>query len=238
MEILIKQESVAQTQCPAGVCASGRYPTKGEIQHACTRFFTPSWPDSRNVSFTITHLHWKIGVKIPDFHPCLLKCFDVEIKLMNTTNFPWVEKPTSHVKGCSFGVLPHSFLDFIIQATWGVGLFQSHAFFPNEILYCGFLGYSVLTSTLTLKCHTCSGTEPLLCREQEGPEWAELHSHWKVQANWLPWQWHDTHWACDTTDCERRGERWAPYGNLSTSHLEVRTMWNLSSCSGGILILM
>ena len=57
-----------------------------------------------------------------------------------------------------------------------------------------FLGCSVWETTLTLKCRTCSGKGTSLCREQVGPEWAELPSLWKVQDSWFPQQWHDAHW--------------------------------------------
>jgi len=46
-------------------------------QHSCSRFFTPSWPDSRNVSITITSPCWKIGIKAPVWPPYLLKWHDV-----------------------------------------------------------------------------------------------------------------------------------------------------------------
>ena len=88
----------------------------------------------------------------------------------------------------------------------GVGLFQSHISFPNEILYCAFVGCNIWKNTLTLKCHKCLGKEPSLSIEQVGPEWKELPSFWTFQANWLSWQWYDTHWALWHSSLSVRGE--------------------------------
>ena len=91
--ILLKQVSRAWTQHQAGVCVSGGYPTQVKSQHSSTRFFTPCWPDCRNLSITSTVLHWKIGVKSPFWHPYLRKWHDVEIRLKDCRYFPSVEKP-------------------------------------------------------------------------------------------------------------------------------------------------
>ena len=52
------------------------------------KIFTPSWPDSRNVSITITSPRWKIGVKAPVWPPYLLKWHDVLIRLKDSRYFP------------------------------------------------------------------------------------------------------------------------------------------------------
>ena len=39
---------------------------------------------------------------------------------------------------------------FAVQAPWGVGLFQCHIFFPNEVVDCVFLGSSSGTTVLSL----------------------------------------------------------------------------------------
>ena len=87
------------------------------------------------------------------------------------------------------------FLVFIIQATWWLSIFLSHIVFLNEISYCVFLGCSIWKTTVTLNCHTFSGKEPSLCREQVALGWVELPSLWKVLDKWLPWKWHDAHGA-------------------------------------------
>ena len=99
-----------------------------------------------------------------------------------------------------------------------VALFQSHIFFSNEILFCVFIGCSVCKATLILKCHTYSGKEPSLCREDLGPEWVVLPFLWKILANLIPRQWNETQQPL----CERRGVLLSPFEKLSapmgTSH--------------------
>ena len=60
----------------------------GENQKYCTRLFTPSWSDSRNVCLTTTPPHWKIGDKAPLWHICLLKWHDMEVRLKDSVYFP------------------------------------------------------------------------------------------------------------------------------------------------------
>lgn len=108
--------------------------------------------------------------------------------------FSLKQKSPSHVIGFP-SFLPHTFLVFYIQAVWEVDVFHSQIFFPTERLYCGSLGCGFWKTMLTLKCHTCGGKEPQLCRDKVGPEGAVLHSLWKFQANSLPWQCPDAHLA-------------------------------------------
>ena len=80
-------------------------------------------------------------------------------------------------------------------------------------------GMSVWKTTLTLKCHTCSGKNASLCGDQMGPEWAELTSLWKVQVNWLPQQWHYDHQALWHNSLSVRGEgRDGPHVGCSLPH--------------------
>ena len=65
----------------------------------------------------------------------------------------------------------------------------------NQRVIMGSSGMQILNKILTLKCHTCPGKQPQCYREQLYLEWAELLSLWIFQANWLPWQWDDAHWA-------------------------------------------
>ena len=62
---------------------------------------------------------------------------------------------------------------FPVQAPWGMGLFQSHMFFPNEIVDCVFLGCSSGTSVLSLT-HVQAKSHASV--EQVGTEEVELPS--------------------------------------------------------------
>jgi len=90
-EILIQAKLHGMISAPSMWLCFWRYQTQGKNQHSVTRFFTPSWPHSRNVSITITAPCWIIGFKAPDFHPYLLKCYGVDFSLKDRRYFPWAE---------------------------------------------------------------------------------------------------------------------------------------------------
>ena len=56
---------------------------------------------------------------------------------------------------------------FPVQAPWGVGLFQCHIFFPNEVVDCVFLG-AVLNNRVEPDRRSWEATS--FCREQVGTE--------------------------------------------------------------------
>ena len=76
MRFWFKEEYWASVEHWEIVWGSSGYLTLGKQEHTCLRLFTPSWPDIRNVSITITIPHWKIVVKAPDWHYYLLKWHD------------------------------------------------------------------------------------------------------------------------------------------------------------------
>ena len=93
--------------------------------------------------------------------------------------------------------------------------------------------------TLTLKCHTCLGKEPSLCRKQVVSEWVELPSLWNVQVKLMPWQtWHPARLVKPQPLCLRRGSCWAQCGYLSPLHIEGWMMGTLTCCLWGMLTLM
>ena len=87
-EICIQYQSRAEHHNPADVRVLGGYQTQGTTQHSCTRYFTHSWHDSRNISIMITPPRRKTGIKDPLCHPYLLKCHGVLIILKGTTHSP------------------------------------------------------------------------------------------------------------------------------------------------------
>ena len=78
---------------------------------------------------------------------------------------------------------------FLILPLFTVSKICGKWVFFTPISYFQMSDYSLdswdtaIEKMLTLNCHTCSGKEPSLCREQVSPEWAELPSDWKVQVN-------------------------------------------------------
>ena len=95
---------------------------------------------------------------------------------------------------------------FLVQAPWGVGLFQCHIFFPHEIVDCVFLGCSSGTTVLSLT-HVQGKSHPSVESRWAQRRWSCLPSE-KFRPNgchgngMLPTK------PCDTTDPlweERRG---------------------------------
>ena len=142
----------------------------------------------------ITTPWWKIRVKAPVWKPYLLKWHDVEIMLKDSRYFPWVEKPLP-CKVLFMWFYSSLFPSFYNPGYLGRGIFQSHIFFLNVILYWVFQVWSVCKTTLNLKCHTCLWKEISLWREQVYPEWVELTSQRKFQTNRFPYHLHESHWA-------------------------------------------
>ena len=56
-------------------------------------------------------------------------------------------------------------------------------------------GLQCLKNHIDLEMPHILEKEPLLWREQMGPEWAVFPSLWKIQDNLLPWQWYYSHQA-------------------------------------------
>jgi len=69
------------------LCFRKIWDTSGKKQ-SCTRSFTSSWPDYRNISITIMASPRKIGIKAPFWHPYLLTWHDVEVRLKDSRYFP------------------------------------------------------------------------------------------------------------------------------------------------------
>ena len=70
---------------------------------------------------------------------------------------------------------------FPVQAPWGVGLFQSHIFFPNEIVDCVFLGSSCGTTVLSLT-HVQGKSHPSVESRWAQRRWSCIPSE-KVRPN-------------------------------------------------------
>ena len=92
-------------------------------QHSCTRCFTPSWPDYRNVSIRITAPCWKIGDKAPDGHPYILTWHDDEIRLKTEVIFPEQKRPFP-CKGLLIWCSSSLFPCFCYPGYLGIGSFS------------------------------------------------------------------------------------------------------------------
>ena len=136
------------------------------------------------------------------------------------------------------GVLPHSFLVFNLQVTWGVGVFQKIFHSKWDFTLC-ILGMQCLNNNLTPKCHTCLWITPSLCWEHGGSECEVcLTSEYSRPTcfhgnDLMPIE------PCDTISYlwQQRGML-EHFWSLSPSHIKGWMKVTLRHTSGAILILM
>ena len=132
-EILIQARVHGMTSLPNG-CLCLRYLTQGKIHHTCTRFFYPSWPDSRNMSIKITAPRWKIGVKATVWHSYRLRWHDGELRSKDSIFFHWAEKPPS-MQRAAHVVFFLTLSLFSLSRLLGEWVFFHHIFSFQMIFY-------------------------------------------------------------------------------------------------------
>ena len=151
----------------------------------------------------------------------------MEIRLKDIPEFPSVEMPPPMERDARVLSFLHRPLSSC-SGSWGVGLFQSHIFFPNEIVDCVFLGCSSGTSVLSLT-HVQGKSHPSVESRWAQRRWSCLPSENSgpmvamAMARCPPWI------VTPQTLCEKRGEGWAQSGKLSPSPLNCCILGSLSS---------
>ena len=155
-------------------------------------------------------------------------CMCVHIWLKDSRYFPWAENPlTLYMAAHVVFFLTLSF--FSLPRLHGEWFFLIIYFFPNVILYCGYMWCSVQKSTLTIALPDMFGESAIIMFRAGGPRQASISFLLKGpgQLVAITMAWCTSILVTQQPLCERRGVWWAPYGNSHphTSRVEQWENW-------------